>query len=91
MVSFIPMKYILLFFVSIFIFFNSFGQNGSFVGTVKDKETQEPIIGAVVIVTGTDYGDQTDTGGNFRILNIKPGSYDISVQYLGQAFQCACF
>lgn len=83
MVSFIPMKYILLFVASIFIWVNSFGQNGSFVGTVKDKETQEPIIGAVVVVTGTDYGDQTDTGGNFRILNVKPGSYDISVQYLG--------
>jgi hypothetical protein len=66
-----------------FFSFGSFAQNGSFVGTVKDKETQEPIIGAVVIVTGTEYGDQTDTGGNFRILNIKPGSYDISVQYLG--------
>lgn len=77
------MRHIILLLICMFFSFGSFAQNGSFVGTVKDKETQEPIIGAVVIVTGTEYGDQTDTGGNFRILNIKPGSYDISVQYLG--------
>lgn len=77
------MKYVFLFCVLLFNYTSVLAQNGSFVGSVKDKETQEPIIGAVVVVTGTEYGDQTDTGGNFRILNIRPGSYDISVQYLG--------
>lgn len=62
---------------------NAFAQNGTFVGTVRDKETQETIIGAVVIVEGTTYGAQTDTAGAFVISNIKPGSYDISVQFIG--------
>ena len=58
-------------------------QNGTFTGTVKDRETQEPIAGAVVVIDSTGYGTQTDSAGNFRIGNVKPGSYDISVRYVG--------
>ncbi len=58
-------------------------QNGVFVGTVKDKETQEAIVGAIVALEGTALGAQTDTGGMFRITGITPGSYNITVQYVG--------
>jgi outer membrane receptor for ferrienterochelin and colicin len=63
--------------------FCALAQNGTFIGTVKDKETQEAIVGAIVTIDGTTLGDQTDTGGKFRISNIKPGSYDLTVQYIG--------
>jgi len=58
-------------------------QNGVFVGTVKDKETQEAIVGAIVALEGTALGAQTDTGGMFRITGITPGAYSITVQYIG--------
>jgi len=64
-------------------FVNASGQNGTFIGSVKDKETQEAIVGAIVTLDGTAYGAQTDTAGNFKITNINPGNYDVSVQYIG--------
>lgn len=61
----------------------AWAQNGTFVGTIKDRETQEAIVGAIVTVEKTTLGAQTDTSGKFRITNIPPGMYDISVQYVG--------
>ena len=56
---------------------------GKITGTVKDKKTQETIIGAAVIVEGTSLGNVTDTSGNFTITNIPTKSYNIKVQALG--------
>lgn len=56
-----------------------YGQS-SIRGTVVDKSTNEPIIGATVSVVGTTLGTMTDVDGNF-ILNVTSGK--ISVTYLG--------
>ncbi len=69
--------------VTLLISCTSYAQNGTFIGSVKDKETQESIAGAVVSLNGTSLGTQSDTTGKFKIINIPPGSYDISVQYVG--------
>jgi hypothetical protein len=52
-------------------------------GTVRDKKTQEGLIGAAVILEGTGLGGVTDTNGNFRITDIPTRSYNVRFQALG--------
>lgn len=64
--------------------FGGFAQNtGTITGTVRDKNTQEPLIGATVSLGGTALGTQTDVDGKFKLANIPANSYNIKVQYLG--------
>lgn len=76
------MRILILIFTLIYV--NLFaGVTGKLVGTVKDSETQEPIIGANVILIGTNLGAATDTKGRFVILNISPGVYSVRVSSIG--------
>lgn len=77
------MRSILLFFCLFLILGHTYAQNGFFVGTIKDRETKEALMGAVVTVDSTTYGALSDSNGNFRISGITPGSYDLTVQYIG--------
>ncbi len=54
-------------------------------GTVIDTETQSPLIGATIIILGTDplLGGTTDQEGNFSIYNVALGRYDIQFHYMG--------
>lgn len=60
-----------------------FSQTGKVVGKVIDKETGEALIGANVLIEGTNLGAATDVSGDFVILNIPPGSYTITAKYIG--------
>ena len=60
-----------------------FAQNGTLVGSAKDKLTQEPLIGATINLEGAELGASTDLDGNFRISNIPPKSYNVKITYLG--------
>ena len=51
-------------------------------GKVVDAATGEPLIGAQVVVTGTDQGTITDVDGQYR-LGLAAGTYSLDVQYLG--------
>jgi hypothetical protein len=51
-------------------------------GTVKDKNTQETIIGATVMVDGTEYGGATDIDGQFKIV-VPVGTYLMKASFLG--------
>ena len=63
-------------------------QNTGFLtGTVKDKLTQEALIGATVKLEGTEFGAATDVEGNFRIAGIPPKSYNVTASYVGYAAQ----
>lgn len=53
------------------------------LGYVKDKKTMEPLIGASVALVGTTIGTITDEEGNFMLRNVKDGTYDIEVSYIG--------
>lgn len=55
-------------------------------GTVLDKDTSEPIIGAAVIVDGTTNGTVTDFDGNFS-LNVDAIPVNLSVSFLGYTSQ----
>ena len=50
-------------------------------GTVVD-ETGEPIIGATVIVVGTQTGTTTDVNGQFALQNVKQGS-ELQISFIG--------
>lgn len=63
------------------------GQNGLILGTVKDRLSQEVLIGATISLEGTELGVATDVEGNFRLENIPPKSYNVKVSYLGYATQ----
>ncbi len=60
---------------------------GALSGSVKDKLTQEALIGVSIKLEGTDIGTATDVEGNFRIAGIPPKSYNIVATYVGYAAQ----
>lgn len=59
------------------------GTKGRIKGKVVDKQTGEPLIGANVVILGTSSGASTDASGEYTILNIDAGSYDVKVSYIG--------
>jgi len=71
---------LLLFFTPFLIYA---GTTGKLSGSVKDSQTGEPLVGANIIIVGTDYGAATNVDGNFVILNIPPGNYSVKVSYIG--------
>ncbi|MCH2043240.1 MAG: TonB-dependent receptor [Saprospiraceae bacterium] len=54
-------------------------------GEVIDINTQLPLIGATVMILGTDpmIGTATDENGQFVLENIAIGRYDVEVSFLG--------
>jgi len=60
-----------------------FGQAGKLRGIVTDTETDEPLIGANILVEGTELGAATDVNGVYVILAVPPGVYTIRATYIG--------
>ena len=57
--------------------------NGSINGYIYDSKSQLPLLGANVIIEGTEKGAISDENGFFEINNISPKSYNLSVSYVG--------
>jgi outer membrane receptor protein involved in Fe transport len=58
---------------------------GKMSGKIIDADTKEPLIGANIILLNTNLGAATDLDGNYFILNITPGTYEVRVSYVGYA------
>jgi len=56
---------------------------GKVSGIVLDRGTGDPIEGATVRVLGTSIATTTDVDGEYFIINIASGKYDISVTTVG--------
>ena len=70
------------------------GETGKIAGKIVDKATRETLIGANVlivsrIINGSEepikniYGAATDVEGDYFILNIPPGTYNLKASYIG--------
>ena len=70
----------LLFFVPTLIFSQI---DGALNGYVYDSKSGLPVLGANVVLEGTEKGAITDENGFFEIENIYPKTYNINVTYLG--------
>lgn len=78
----VDLKYaLLLFFVAIGTF--AMAQR-TVTGTITDAETNEPLIGASVVVLGTSTGTVTDFDGKFS-LDVPEGATQIQFSYTGYA------
>ena len=66
----------------IFLQFIFAGTTGKISGTVVDENNQ-PLIGCNIVVKGTSLGAATNIKGEYFILNIPPGKYDLTASMIG--------
>ena len=62
-------------------------QTLSVQGVVTSGEDGEPIIGASVLVVGTQVGSMTDMDGKFTISNVPAGAKTLRISYVGMQTQ----
>ncbi|MEO8796169.1 MAG: TonB-dependent receptor [Daejeonella sp.] len=61
-----------------------YAQNkGSISGTIVQKNTQETLPGATILLEGTDLGTASDSDGRFRIMNIPVKTYNLVISSTG--------
>jgi hypothetical protein len=60
---------------------------GTLSGRILDEKSGDPLIGANVILDGTEYGSATDMDGSFVIPKVPEGSYNLIVSYVGYETQ----
>ena len=59
------------------------GTTGKIAGRVAAGVTEEPLAGASITVIGTNLEAVTDGGGDYFILNVPPGEYDVQASLPG--------
>ncbi|MGV3540773.1 MAG: TonB-dependent receptor [Rufibacter sp.] len=52
-------------------------------GTVTDHEDRSPLIGATVLLEGTQLTSVTDANGHYHFHGLCPGTYTLVVSYIG--------
>ena len=68
-----------LLFIGALLFASEYGRIS---GRVTDSETGEPLIGADVIVEGTELGAATDERGEYTVLYVPAGTYRVVASYI---------
>ncbi|MDP2366400.1 MAG: carboxypeptidase-like regulatory domain-containing protein, partial [Ignavibacteria bacterium] len=78
-------KYLQVTFILLILPFNIIfaGITGKIAGKVVDTNTGEPIPFVNVLVEGTNFGAATDLEGDYVILNLPPGRYNVKAQAIG--------
>ncbi len=70
------------------------GNTGKLAGTIYDKNTKDPLVGANILVEArwenskeipldTPTGASTDLDGSYFIINLRPGEYTVRATYVG--------
>ncbi len=59
------------------------GTTGRIAGVVRDS-TGDPIAGATVMISGTEFGTMTDSNGEYLIHNLSPGEYTLLARMVGK-------
>ena len=58
---------------------------GAISGVITDSQTGEPVVGATVMIMGTNLGASTDVDGRYTILNVPVGTYTLQISSVGYA------
>ena len=58
-------------------------QAGAIAGRVIDRDTQQPIPSAQVVIVGTQVGALTDDRGEYRLTRVTPGARQVRALRLG--------
>ena len=74
-------KFLVLIFILPSLVFSQI--EGNINGYIYDSKSQLPILGANIIIEGTQKGAMSDENGFFEIYKINPRSYNLSVSYIG--------
>ncbi|HRD80823.1 MAG: outer membrane beta-barrel protein [Saprospiraceae bacterium] len=80
------MKSFRLLFILLMLSTTAFSQAnlfGTLSGVILDKSSKETIIGANIMVVGTEFGTATDFDGFFAINNVPAGKYTVQISYIG--------
>jgi outer membrane receptor for ferrienterochelin and colicins len=64
-------------------FANAKTETGFIKGTIIDEITNEGLIGANIILMGTELGAASDLNGDFFIESAPTGQYTLQIRYLG--------
>ena len=72
----------LLLIVLLTAFSTAYAQTGTITGKIVDAKTDEPLIGASVLVEGTTHGAAADLDGNFVIQNVPTGNHTLIASYV---------
>jgi len=75
----------LIFSMLIFAEYSWAVSTGKISGQVLDKETEAPLMGANIVLEGTYLGAAVDLEGNYFIINIPPGIYNVESTMMGYA------
>ena len=59
------------------------GNTGKIFGLVTDKNSGEPLVGVNIVLQNKVLGASTDMDGEYFILNIPPGKYNVECSYIG--------
>jgi len=73
-------KILALLFIGVFLFAAEYGK---ITGKVMDGETGDPLIGADVVVEGSELGAASDVAGGYVVLYVPAGTYAVVASYLG--------
>lgn len=58
-------------------------QTGKVAGRVVDAQSGTPVIGASVLVVGTERGASTDVDGYYSVIGVRPGTYSVRASAIG--------
>jgi outer membrane receptor protein involved in Fe transport len=59
------------------------GTTGKIAGKIVDAQTKESLVGVNVLIVGTSMGASSDVDGEYFILNIPPGAYELKASAVG--------
>ena len=58
-------------------------QTQSITGVVISEEDGQPVVGASVLVIGTNFGTTTDVDGKFTLTNVPSSAKTLRISYIG--------
>ncbi|MBH30367.1 MAG: hypothetical protein CMG71_00055 [Candidatus Marinimicrobia bacterium] len=61
------------------------GETGKIAGRVTDGSSGDALVGTNVIIEGTSYGAATDVNGEYFVINLPPGVYNVTFSMIGYA------